>query len=76
MPGWMPMRRNRTPVDAVTGDVGFYRMPGTGFHLVTSFELAREVIRQPDLFASSEDGGSAAEQGTDAVPEATSEPRT
>jgi len=25
-----------------------YRMPGTGFHLVTSFELAREVIRQPD----------------------------
>jgi hypothetical protein len=29
-----------------------YRMPGTGFHLVTSFELAREVIRQPDLFAS------------------------
>jgi cytochrome P450 len=29
-----------------------YRMPNTGFHLVTSFELAREVIRQPDLFAS------------------------
>jgi cytochrome P450 len=29
-----------------------YRMPGTGFWLVTSFELAREVIRQPDLFAS------------------------
>lgn len=29
-----------------------YRMPGQGFWLVTSFELAREVIRQPDLFAS------------------------
>jgi cytochrome P450 len=29
-----------------------YRMPTTGFYLVTSFELAREVIRQPDLFAS------------------------
>jgi len=29
-----------------------YRMPSTGFYLVTSFELAREVIRQPDLFAS------------------------
>jgi cytochrome P450 len=29
-----------------------YRMPGTGFYLVTSFELVREVVRQPDLFAS------------------------
>jgi cytochrome P450 len=29
-----------------------YRMPQTGFYLVTSFELCREVIRQPDLFAS------------------------
>ncbi len=29
-----------------------YRMPDTGFWLVTSFELAREIIRQPDLFAS------------------------
>src|SRR5262245_26319168 len=29
-----------------------YRMPSTGFYLVTSFDLAREVIRQPDLFAS------------------------
>lgn len=29
-----------------------YRMPQTGFYLVTSFDLCREVIRQPDLFAS------------------------
>jgi cytochrome P450 len=29
-----------------------YRMPQTGFYLVTSFELCRDVIRQPDLFAS------------------------
>lgn len=29
-----------------------YRMPENGFHLVTSFELCREVIRQPDLFGS------------------------
>jgi cytochrome P450 len=29
-----------------------YRMPGTGFWLVTSFDLCREVIRQPDLYAS------------------------
>lgn len=29
-----------------------YRMPQTGFYLVTTFELCREVIRQPDLFVS------------------------
>ncbi len=29
-----------------------YRMPQTGFYLVTSFDLCREVIRQPDLFGS------------------------
>lgn len=29
-----------------------YQMPGAGFYLVTSFELCREVIRQPDLFGS------------------------
>jgi cytochrome P450 len=29
-----------------------YRMPSTGFYLVTSFDLCMEVIRQPDLFAS------------------------
>ena len=29
-----------------------YRMPANGFHLVTSFDLCREVIRQPDLFQS------------------------
>ena len=29
-----------------------YRMPSTGFYLVTSYDLCREVIRQPDLFAS------------------------
>ncbi len=29
-----------------------YRMPQNGFYLVTSFDLCREVIRQPELFAS------------------------
>ena len=29
-----------------------YRMPDTGFYLVTSFDLCREIIRQPDLFIS------------------------
>ncbi len=29
-----------------------YRMPQTGFWLVTSFDLCREVMRQPDVFAS------------------------
>jgi cytochrome P450 len=29
-----------------------YRMPHTGFWLVTSFDLCREVLRQPDLYAS------------------------
>lgn len=28
------------------------RMPGNGFWLVTSFDLCREVMRQPDLYAS------------------------
>ena len=30
-----------------------YRMPSTGFHLVTSYQLAREVIRAPDQYLSS-----------------------
>ena len=29
-----------------------YRMPSTGFHLVTSYELAREVMRAPDQYVS------------------------
>ena len=29
-----------------------YRMPSTGFHLVTSYELAREVTRAPDQYVS------------------------
>ena len=29
-----------------------YRMTSTGFHLVTSYELAREVIRAPDQYVS------------------------
>lgn len=29
-----------------------YRMPDRGFWLVTSFDLCREVMRQPDLYAS------------------------
>jgi len=30
-----------------------YQMPSTGFHLVTSYPLAREVIRAPDQYLSS-----------------------
>ena len=29
-----------------------HRMPSTGFHLVTSYQLAREVIRAPDQYLS------------------------
>ena len=29
-----------------------YEMPGTGIHLVTAFDVCRDVIRQPDLFGS------------------------
>jgi len=29
-----------------------YRMPTTGFYLVTSFDLCRNIIRQPDIFIS------------------------
>lgn len=29
-----------------------YKMPETGFYLITSFELCNEVMRQPDLFLS------------------------
>jgi cytochrome P450 len=29
-----------------------YRMPDTGFYLVTAFDLCREIIRQPDIFIS------------------------
>jgi cytochrome P450 len=29
-----------------------YKMPNTGFHLVTSYDLCMQVIREPDLFAS------------------------
>jgi len=37
---------------ATRAQAPIYRMPQTGFYLVTSFDLCREVIRQPDLFAS------------------------
>jgi cytochrome P450 len=29
-----------------------YQMPATGFYLVTSFDLCRDIIRQPDTFIS------------------------
>jgi cytochrome P450 len=29
-----------------------YRMPETGFYLVTAFDLCREIIREPDIFIS------------------------
>jgi len=41
--GFYALARERAPL---------YRLPSTGFWLVTSFELCREVIRQPDLYAS------------------------
>ena len=37
---------------ATRSSAPIYRMPQTGFYLITSFELCREVIRQPDLFGS------------------------
>jgi cytochrome P450 len=37
---------------ATRAQAPIYQMPQTGFYLVTSFDLCREVIRQPDLFAS------------------------
>lgn len=30
-----------------------YKMPSTGFYLVTSYDLCMQVIREPDLYASS-----------------------
>jgi len=33
-------------------DAPIYRMPTTGFYLVTSFDLCREIIRLPDTFIS------------------------
>ena len=30
-----------------------YQSPSTGFHLVTQYDLAREIIRAPDAFPSS-----------------------
>ncbi|GGC31662.1 cytochrome P450 [Novosphingobium marinum] len=38
--------------DRLRREAPVYRMPATGFHLVTSYALCEEVIRQPDLFAS------------------------
>ena len=40
-----------------------YRMPSTGFHLVTSYELAREVIRAPDQYLSSVSPMALADEG-------------
>ena len=41
-------------------------MPSTGFHLVTSYELAREVIRAPDQYVS---GVSPMALSDDGIPE-------
>jgi len=43
-----------------------YRMPETGFYLVTSFDLCRSIIRQPDLFIS---GVSPMALGSDGMPQ-------
>ena len=42
-----------------------YRMPTTGFHLVTGFEVARKAVREPDLFES---GVTPMELGSDGLP--------
>ena len=38
--------------ERLRAEAPMYRMPGAGFWLVTTYELCREVMRQPDLFAS------------------------
>lgn len=38
--------------DLLRREAPVYRMPRAGFYLVTSFELCRDVMRQPDLYAS------------------------
>ncbi|HEU4531802.1 MAG TPA: cytochrome P450 [Steroidobacteraceae bacterium] len=38
--------------ERLRAEAPLYRMPNTGFWLVTTYELCREVMRQPDLFAS------------------------
>ncbi len=45
----------RCPYDfyrAVRAEAPVYRMPQTGFYLVTSFAACREAIKKPDLYAS------------------------
>ena len=37
---------------AVRAEAPVYRMPQTGFYLVTSFAACREAIKKPDLYAS------------------------
>jgi cytochrome P450 len=38
--------------ERLRAEAPIYRMPQSGFWLVTTYELCREVMRQPDLFAS------------------------
>ena len=38
--------------NAARAEAPVYRMPHTGFYLVTSFDLCREVMRQPDVYES------------------------
>ena len=38
---------------ALRASAPLYQMPSTGFHLVSSYQLAREVIRAPDQYLSS-----------------------
>lgn len=40
-----------------------YRMPKHGFYLVTGFDVAREAVRKPDLFASGVSPMALAEEG-------------
>ena len=48
---------------ALRHNTPLYRMPSTGFHLVTSYELAREVIRAPDQYVSSVSPMALADEG-------------
>ena len=51
---WRPRCRPRPYpfYERLRAEAPVYRMPGSGFWLVTTYELCREVMRQPDLYAS------------------------
>lgn len=55
LPSLMQPEVQKCPYDLyrrLREEAPIYKMPDTGFHLVTSFDLCQEVIKQPDLFGS------------------------